>query len=66
MFASAGSSPLIGAERITLLRAGLEVLRGVGAGAEAPGGLDHDVDAEFGPRQLGRVALARSRRSGGR
>ena len=49
-----------------LARAGLEVLRGVGAGAEAAGGLDHDVDAEVGPRQVGGVALAAARGSRGR
>ena len=41
-----------------LARAGLQVLLGVGAGAEAPGGLDDDVDAEVGPRQVAGVALA--------
>ena len=56
--ASTGSEPLLGAERITLLAPGLEVLLGVGARAEAPGGLDDDVDAEVGPRQVGGVALA--------
>ena len=46
--------------------AGLEVARGIGAGAEAAGGLDDDVDAEIGPRQVGRVGLAAARGSRGR
>ena len=40
-----------------LLGAGLEVLGGVGARGEEAGRLDHDVDAEVGPRQVRRVAL---------
>ena len=37
-----------------LAGAGLEMLRGVVAGAEAPGRLDHDVDAELAPGQARR------------
>ena len=42
---------------MTLRGAGLEVAGGLGAGAEAARGLDHDVDAELRPRQLRGVAL---------
>ena len=40
-----------------LARAGLQVAPGVRAGTEAAGRLQHDVRAEVGPGQLGRVAL---------
>ena len=56
-----GSEPLLGAERMTLRAPASSVPLGVGAGAEAPGGLDDDVDAEVGRRQVGGVALAETR-----
>ena len=40
-----------------LLRPGLEVLGGVVALGEQAGRLDHDVDAEVAPGQVGRIAL---------
>ena len=40
-----------------LARTRLEVLGGAGAIAEAPGRLDHDLDADVPPRQRGRVRL---------
>ena len=51
------SSPLAGAEMIDLLRPRLQVLGGVVAAREEARGLEDDVDAEVGPRQVGRVAL---------
>ena len=42
-----------------LLRSGLEVLLGVGAGAEAAARLDHDLDAELAPGQRGGIAHVR-------
>ena len=40
-----------------LLRAALEVRRGLLLGREEAGALEHDVDAERRPRQLGGIAL---------
>src|SRR3954453_22591947 len=40
-----------------LLRAGLEVLRGVVALGEEAGRLEHDLDAEVAPRQVRGIAL---------
>ena len=56
--ASTRSEPLLGADRMTLLAPACKVALGVGAGAEAPGGLDDDVDVEVGPRQVAGIALA--------
>ena len=43
------------------LGAGVEVGAGGLGRGEAAGGLEHDVDAELGPRQVGRVALGEHR-----
>ena len=59
--ASTGSSPLAGAERMTLRAPASRWLCGLCAGAEAAGGLDHHVDAELGPWQVGPAPVPRAR-----
>ena len=51
------SGSVAGAEMITFLSPGLEVLGGVVALREQAGGLDHHVDAQLAPRKRGRIAL---------